>query len=227
MLWMTLVDLRHKFTVTEFHRLAEAGILREDHRVELLQGDVVDMHPPRFHRFTVDEYYKMGDIGILSRDERVDLIEGEIVEITPIGSHHLAAVNTLAELLMEQLKGRAIVSVQNPIRLNENSQPQPDIAVLAFREDRYRTDIPAAANVLLVIEVADSSLAGDQDVKLPLYARSVIPEAWIVNLVNDEIEVYQSPANGTYPKPTTYKAGQTIASRTAGGFSVAVSQVIG
>jgi Uma2 family endonuclease len=146
---------------------------------------------------TVDEYHRMGEAGILTDDDRVELIEGELVAMAPIGSEHVATTNALNRLLVLAIGDRGIVSVQNPVRLTLRSEPQPDFAVLRRRDD-YRTLLPGPADTMLAIEVASTSLEYDRGVKLALYARSGIPEVWIVNLAAEEVEVYRSPAGDRY-----------------------------
>jgi Uma2 family endonuclease len=146
-------------------------------------------------RFTTDEYEQMIAAGILTEEDRVELIEGEIIEMRPIGDDHVFAVNNLTEMLVRRLAGQAVVSIQNPIRLSGRSRPQPDIAL--WRPAKRRS-LPGPDDILLLIEVADSTLAFDRDVKLPLYARAGIVEVWIVNLIDKRIEVYRQPAEGGY-----------------------------
>src|ERR671938_544657 len=132
--------------------------------------------------FSVDEYYRMGEAGILTEDDRVELIEGEIIEMSPIGSRHAACVNRLNTLLGRHLRQTAIVSVQNPIRLDAYSEPEPDVALLRPRADYYESGHPTPADALLIVEVADTSADYDRIIKLPLYAKAGIPEAWLVDL---------------------------------------------
>src|SRR5216684_564312 len=124
--------------------------------------------------FNVTEYYQMAKAGVLKPDDRVELIEGEIVKMSPIGSPHAACVCRLYESLPNVVKGRALVWVQNPVRLNDFSEPVPDIALLKPRKDYYAARHPTPADVLLIIEVADSTLLTDRNIKIPLYARSGI-----------------------------------------------------
>jgi Uma2 family endonuclease len=161
------------------------------------------------HKFTVDEYHWMGRVGILCADARVELIEGEIIDMTPIGGRHAWCVNLLTRILVTLLGDRAFVNVQNPIRLSEDSEPQPDLAVLKL-EARRRIDVPHASDVLLVIEAADSSLAHDRRTKLPLYARAGIPEAWIVDLTRDRVEVYRDPGGDGYASRTVYERAGAV-----------------
>jgi len=146
---------------------------------------------------TVDEYHRMGEAGILTEDDRVELIEGELVAMAPIGSEHIAATNALTRLLVLAVGDRGVVSVGNPVRLTRHSEPQPDFAILRPRDD-YGTTLPRPEDTMLAVEVASTSLDYDRTVKLALYARSGIPEVWIVNLAAEEIEVYQSPLADSY-----------------------------
>ena len=143
---------------------------------------------------TVDEYERMGEASIFRPDDRLELLEGEIFEMSPIGSHHAACVDLLARLLRVRVEDFAIVRVQNPIRLDDFSEPQPDVALLKLRDDFYRHAHPTPADVLLVIEVADSTVESDRGYKIPLYAKAGIKEAWLVNLPAERIEIYAEPA---------------------------------
>lgn len=148
-------------------------------------------------RLTVDEYHRMGEAGILTDDDRVELIEGELVAMAPIGSEHIATTNLLTRLLVLAVGDRGIVSVGNPVRLTRHSEPQPDFAVLKLRND-YRRTLPRPEDTMLAVEVANTSLDYDRKVKLALYARSGIPEVWIVNLSAGEVEVYRSPVADSF-----------------------------
>ncbi len=152
----------------------------------------------RRHRYTVDEYYRMGDSGILKQGDRVELIEGEIVDRVPVGSAHVGVVNRLNRLLVQALGDRAIVSVQNPVRLSAFSEPEPDIALLRPRDDFYSGAHPGPTNVLLIIEVSDSSLDYDRDVKLPLYARHEIPVVWLIDIQRKQLLDFRTPAREGY-----------------------------
>ena len=154
------------------------------------------------HLFTVDDYHRLGEAGILAEDDRVELIEGELVEMAPIGSEHAAGVNALNRLLVLAVGERGIVSPQNPVRLDRRNEPQPDFSVLKPRADAYRSAPPRPSDVLLIVEVAASSLAYDRGLKLALYARHAIPEVWIVNLAAQEIEVFRKPASDRYQLST-------------------------
>ncbi len=166
------------------------------------------------YTLSVAQYDRMIEAGILPENEHIELIEGEIIEMAALGRRHASRVNLLAESLTEQSRRRYIVSVQNPIQLDDLSEPEPDIALLTRRDDFYRHQLPHPADVLLVIEVADSSLEYDRRTKLPLYARAAIREFWLVNLIEERIEIYTEPANGAYTKVAYIKRGEQLISVT-------------
>jgi hypothetical protein len=149
-------------------------------------------------KFDVAEYYRLAEAGILHEDDRVELIEGEIVAMVPIGSDHSGTVNGLNYALMRAAGDRAMVTVQNPLRLSDHSEPQPDFMLLKPRADFYRGRHPLPEDVLLLVEVSNSSLRYDREVKLPLYARHGIPEVWIVDVAARAVEVHRRPAGEGY-----------------------------
>lgn len=150
------------------------------------------------HLFTVWDYHRMAEAGVFDEDSRVELIRGQIVDVSPIGATHFRMVNRLTRLLVPLVGGRGIVSVQNPVRLDDGSEPQPDVTILHPHMDEEDAGTPGPADVLLLIEVADSSLGLDRDVKAPLYAESGVVEYWIVNLQERVVEVYRAPDGGRY-----------------------------
>ncbi|HET7486588.1 MAG TPA: Uma2 family endonuclease [Acidimicrobiales bacterium] len=166
---------------------------------------------PVAHRFTVDEYHRMAEAGIFGEDDRIELLEGEIVDMTPIGSRHAACVNGLTRLFVEAAGDRAIVSVQNPLRLGDRSEPQPDLLLLRPRADDYRGALPEGGDVLVLIEVGDSTAAFDARVKLPLYAAAGIREVWLVNVGDGTIEVCSDPTGRDYRSRQVYGRGATVA----------------
>ena len=154
---------------------------------------------PIRRRFDVDAYYRMADTGILAPKDRVELIDGEIVEMAPIGSAHSGTTNRLTGLVGRlAADGRVVASVQSPLRLDPFNEPQPDLMLLRPRADDYTASHPTAADVLLLIEVADSSLAFDRGPKLDLYARHAVPEVWIVDLPGRAVEVCRGPGPEGY-----------------------------
>ena len=177
--------------------------------------------------FTVAEFERMGEAGVFTKDARLELIEGEIIEMSPIGSRHAACVSFLNRFLNRAVGDIALVSVQNPIRLNDFSEPEPDIALLRLRDDFYRDAHPTPADVLLIIEVADTTLAYDRQVKMPLYAKAGVAEVWIINLTEEQIEIYAEPADGTYQTIVNFRRGEEARAHTIANLAVSVADVLG
>ncbi len=179
------------------------------------------------HRFTVDEYEQMIEKGILTENDRIELICGEIVEKMVIGPLHSAVVNRLNRLLTIRLIDSAQISIQNPIVLGD-SQPEPDVSLLLPRDDYYATSKPKASDVLLVIEVADTSLIYDREVKLPMYARGGIEELWIINLTEFKIEVYRQPLpSGAYASRTDFARGESLSIAALADIAFEVDSIVG
>lgn len=151
------------------------------------------------HTFDIETYHKMIEAGVFREDDRVELIQGRILDMTPIGKQHAACVNRLNSLFSRHLQGRAIVSIQNPVLFSaEQSEPQPDLALLQWREDFYEASLPGPEDIFLLVEVADTSQEYDRGLKIPLYARVGIPEAWLVDLKARVVEVYRDPSPEGY-----------------------------
>ncbi len=153
---------------------------------------------PRKHRITVDEYYRMAEVGLLAPDARVELVEGEIIDMAPTGTSHGRVVDRLTRLFVRAVEDLAIVRIQGAVLLDRGSMPQPDVAVLAPSADDYGTNHPSPADIRLIVEVSDSTLRYDRDVKVPLYARHGIPEVWIIDVQNCELKWYRAPQAGSY-----------------------------
>ena len=181
----------------------------------------------RRRRFTVDEYECMGRAGILHEDERVELIDGEVIEMPPIGPGHAGDTKQLNQLFSSRLGARAIVSVQDPIRLPPGAEPEPDIALLVPRPDFYRAAHPGPDAVLLIVEVADTSLAYDRDVKVPMYAAAGIPEVWVVDVAGERVLVYREPHAGGYRQTTTVERGGVIAPAAFPDLVLRVDEILG
>ncbi len=186
----------------------------------------LDLHESR-HRFNADEFRLMGEAGIFDETSRVELIQGEVVEMNPIGAHHAGNVKRLINLFAEKVGKAAIVDAQNPVHLAGHSEPQPDIALLKPRDDFYSEHHPKPEDVYLLVEVADTSLAHDRDVKVPLYARYGIPEYWIVDLASREILAYSRPEDGRYRITERVKSGDELTCRTLPNLSVKVEEILG
>ena len=155
------------------------------------------------HRLTVEEYYRMAEAGILKQDARVELIEGEIIDMAPMGSKHAYVVAELTKRLMVAVDLRCEVRCQLPVRLDGYSEPEPDIVLVKPRGRHYASAHPAPEDVLLLIEVSDSSLAFDRAVKLPLYARHGIPVVWAIDLSGTQIYEHREPRDGSYQSMTS------------------------
>lgn len=180
--------------------------------------------PVKRYYFNVEEYHLMGEVGIIAPGSRVELINGEIIEMSPIRSPHSGTVNLLNRLFGKILGDDFIVSTQNPVELNHNSEPEPDLAILKYQNDLYTKSHPKPIDVVLIVEVADTSLEKDREIKLPLYAAAGIAEAWIVNLQDQQIEVSTQPSEKGYSNRHIYRIGDTIQHELIG--KLAVSEVL-
>ncbi|MYC29766.1 MAG: Uma2 family endonuclease [Chloroflexi bacterium] len=167
---------------------------------------------PVTRKFTVEEYYRMAEVGILQPDERLELIDGEIIIMAPIGNPHATGVRRIERVFGRVLGDAVTISGQNPVLVGEHSTPQPDVAILRFREDDYSGKPPSAEDVLLLVEISDTTLAYDREVKVNLYAEANIPETWIMNLVEDCIESFTGPGPGGYSTHTIYRRGDRFSS---------------
>ncbi|MFN8526203.1 MAG: Uma2 family endonuclease [Chloroflexota bacterium] len=185
---------------------------------------------PAPRRFSVDEYYRMAEVGILGDDDRVELIEGEIVEMAPVGPAHAGDVDGLTELFVTRLRGRAIVRVQGPIRLDQHSEPQPDLAILrrpAEQPSGFRASHPSPSDVLLLIEVSDTSLVFDLGTKASLYARSGVVELWVVNLKEESLVVHRKPTDHGYSDVTVLRSGDRVAPIALPDLTIDVAELLG
>ncbi|NRB48822.1 MAG: Uma2 family endonuclease [Saprospiraceae bacterium] len=163
-------------------------------------------------RFSVEEYYRLAEVGILGPEDKVELINGEIVKMSPIGPRHAGVINQLSYLLREMEGWNRVLAVQNPVRLSSYSEPEPDISILKPRADFYKSGHPTPADVILLVEVADTTFEYDSKVKLPLYAKESIPEYWIIDLQSDRILIYTNPQGSTYQTQHIYQRGDLLSS---------------
>ena len=177
--------------------------------------------------FTVEDYHNMAAAKILTDDERTELIEGEIIRMTPIGSRHAGCLTSLIWFLTNGLGNRAMMSVQSPLHLNNHNEPQPDLMLLQPRNDFYHRSLPTPQEVLLLIEVSDTTPDYDRRIKLPLYAQAEIPEVWIVNLIDERIEVYRTPVEQGYQVQLQFQRGEQIALQAFPDIAVPVDDVLG
>ncbi len=164
-----------------------------------------------WHRITVGEYYRMAEVGLLAPEARVELIDGVIIDMAPIGSRHAGTVTRLDRLLSRAVGDRATVRVQQPVRLSRSSEPQPDVSLLRPRRDDYTRAHPTADDALLLVEVSETTLRYDREIKVPLYARYGIPEVWIADLVGGQIHFFRSPEAGKYSDVSSTKEPGVVA----------------
>ena len=192
------------------------------------RDDIVRMAPPLLRGpFTVDAYHRLAELGVLDEDDRVELLDGQIVEMTPIGGAHAACVFRLTALLSGRPGTDTGVSVQNPVVLAERWEPQPDLAVVRRAGGFSGAWLPGPRDVLLVIEVADTSLERDRDIKIPRYAAAAIPEAWLVDLGADAITVYRGPSPDGYRDVVTVTRGETLRPLLLSDITIAVADILG
>lgn len=181
---------------------------------------------PARYTFSVEEWHQMGEAGLFHENPRVELLDGEVIQMSPIGNRHLACVNRLNRLLVVAVGDQAIVSVQNPVRLGDYSEPQPDLTLLLPRADFYAGATPGARDTLLLVEVSDTSLAWDRDKKAPRYAAAGIPTVWIVNLAADEVLVLSGPGAVGYRDLHHAQRGETLEVAGLPGVAVNVDDML-
>jgi len=182
---------------------------------------------PVRRRFTADEFEHLAEVGILVEDDRVELLDGDIVEMTPISSQHAGCVNALIAIYAGRLGERAVIAAQNPVRLDDFNEQQPDLCLLRPRQDSYRTSHPCADDVLLLIEVAHTSQLYDERIKAPLYGRFGVREIWIVDLDESTVHVFRDPFPEGYRTHQRRGPADSIAPRAFPNTVVDVSEIIG
>ncbi|WP_202219990.1 Uma2 family endonuclease [Okeania sp. KiyG1] len=178
-------------------------------------------------QFNVKEYNKMPEVGILKEDERVELIRGEILKMSPVGRHHAACVNRLTRLFSQRLGDRVLVSVQNPIELGDYSEPEPDIALLELKADFYESGHPQSQDLFLIVEVADSTIKFDREVKVPLYAENNVIEVWLVDINKEYLEVYRQPIGGSYKQVQKLERGEIFSVQRFPDINIQVDEILG
>ena len=174
------------------------------------QIDVLSRHPVPRHRLTVADYHRLGEAGILDEDDRVELIRGELIEMTPIGSRHAESLRRLHRALAAVVGDRAVIAVQDPLGLVD-SEPQPDLMLLSPLPGGYWECHPGPEDVLLVVEVADTTARYDREIKVPLYAEVGVREAWLIDLVAGCVQVHREPSAHGYRSIIVLRAGDTVA----------------
>jgi len=182
---------------------------------------------PTRHKLSVDDYHKLGEAGILDEDSRVELIEGELIDMAPIGVSHMTVVNRLNRLLVQAVGDLGVVSVQNPVSFPPHSEPQPDVTVLRAGMDRVEAGLPGPADVLLLIEVSDTTVAYDRGTKLRLYARVGVAEYWLVNLQSGSVEVYRGATSHGYLQTMEVRPGDIVRPLSLPAVEIEVASIFG
>lgn len=176
-------------------------------------------------RYSVDDYEEMIRLGVLTENDGVVLIRGQIVPKRPIGSKHSGCVKRLNKTVATRVGDRAVVGIQDPVRLVD-SEPEPDLSLLRPRADFYAAGHPRPPDIFLIVEVADSTLAEDRDIMKPIYAEAGIAEYWIVNLVDECLEVHREPRpDGTYQDERVLRRGESTDIAALPGVVVAVDEL--
>lgn len=178
-------------------------------------------------RFTADEYCRMAEVGILPETGRFELIDGEIIEMSPIGSRHHSRILRLTSLFNKRLGDSVILSVQGSVRLSLYSQPQPDLALLKPRADFYEAAHAGPEDILLVVEVAETSFTYDSKVKVPLYAGAGIAEYWLLDVRKNVLVVRTDPVEGEYPKVRVLRHGDTVTLQKLPRVTFSVDEILG
>jgi Uma2 family endonuclease len=187
--------------------------------------DILSRYPVPRHRLTRQDYYRLGEAGILGVHDRVELLDGQLVDMSPIGPRHAIVTGNLNELLVTAFAGRGRIRCQDPVVLDDGSEPQPDIALVQLPWRGYPHTHPGPDDIFLLIEVADSSLDFDRTVKLELYARAGIRELWIVDLTTDLMLVHRGPSGGGYGSVVRVEAPAVLDVEALPGVTVPVAEV--
>lgn len=190
---------------------------------EMLRQGILDRHRRRLSRA---EYHQMAEAGIFSEDDHIELIAGELVDMAPIGDEHAGLTTQLNHLLHRAAVTNALISVQSPLILDDHNEPEPDLLLLHFRPDYYKHAKPRAEDVLLLIEVADTSLNYDRSVKLPLYAQHRIPEVWIINLKDRTVEIHRAPDGELYRSNLIARSGDQLQPQQAPKITLSVANLL-
>ena len=204
----------------------EPGVVDQFNMVQGIRREIVAMLAAKKRGFSADDYQFLGEIGILHEDDRIELIDGEIVVMSPIGDRHGACVDMLASEFFSGVRGQAIVRVQGSIRLDARSEPQPDIALLRPRDDFYSSRSVTPDDILLLVEVANSSLEDDRKKAREKYAKRGIPELWIANLRDEVVERYRSPTPDGYEDVEIFNRDEAISLELLPDVELAVDDIL-
>ena len=219
------------FNVDEYFAMRDVGMFAENEYLELIGGEILFLHPevggPERRPFTNAEYHALAEVGVLAHDEKVQLIAGDVIVMSPVGNRHAACVTFISdELYILRQTERAHIRTQNPLVMPDHSEPEPDAMLLAWREDGYAFRAPRSEDALLVVEVSDSTLRYDRDVKMSLYAAAGVPEVWIANLQDDWIESHTEPTADGYRVTRRYGLGDAIAPQAFPDLAIPVERII-
>lgn len=191
-----------------------------------IRREIAEMLAAKKRGFTVADYYYLAEVGILDEDDRVELIDGEIVLMSPINVSHAACVKAFTREFYMTASEQAVISVQDPIHLSDNSEPQPDVVLLRPRDDLYAASHPTPEDILLLVEVSDSTIDKDRNEKLPRYAESGVPEVWIASLPDNWVERYRNPGTDGYGEVRQFARGETISPRLLPNVQVNVNDIL-
>lgn len=178
-------------------------------------------------KFNIHDVERMVKAGMFAGNERVELIEGELIQMAPQGNNHISSIIRLTSFLTSRAGENVLVSVQNAVIINDINEPQPDISLLRFRDDYYSTAKAKPEDILLLIEVSDSTVTYDRKVKVPLYARNGVAEVWVVNLPKKIVEVYSHLENGKYKVVKKLERGETLSPKLIPLLKIKVDEIIG
>lgn len=182
---------------------------------------------PARHRFSTGEWHRMGEAGLFGEDDRLELLDGEVLTMSPIGPRHAVCVDRLSRLLWQQVGDRAVVRVQNPVGLGRYSEPQPDLALTRPPADAYLRAHPGPSDLLLVVEVADTTFEWDRVHKATLYAGAGVVETWVVDLGGDQVVVLTEPAGGGYRRERLARRGDVVEPVALPGLVLGAAQILG
>ena len=220
------------FDADEYFAMRDADIFAENEYLELICGEILFRHPeiggPERRPFTNAEYHALAEAGILAPDERVQLIAGDIIVMSPVGNRHAECVDLIDDAFtpLRLAPARARIRVQGPMVRPDDSEPEPDLMLLKLREGGYVSGHPRSEDVLLLVEVSDSTLGYDRNIKLPLYAAAGVPEVWMVNLRDDWIESNTQPTTDGYRSTQRYALGDIIAPLVFPDLSIPIERII-
>ena len=209
---------KYKFSESQQLALVEAGLLPS--------GQIQQSRKVASRKFTVDEYMRMVELGVLGKDDRVELVDGVILEMAPIGKPHGARISVVLQALMDKVPRNIMKYSQSTIRLNDGSGPEPNIALLTPQASMDRENIPRPEDILLVIEIADSSLRTDRGEKARRYAQSAIPELWIILIDSEEVEVSRKPTPDGYADVQVYRGGDMLTIQELPGIRLSVAELL-